>query len=108
MVPEAVGCPQPPKNMKKNIHPKYHSNAKITCSCGAVLETGSVRETMQSDICSQCHPLYTGKTKMIDSTGRVDRFKKLAQKATTKKESRKTIKTVSEKKQAKVAKKEKK
>lgn len=54
---------------------------KITCSCGAVLTTGSTQKDLSVEICSQCHPFYTGKKKMIDTTGRVDRFKKLAEKA---------------------------
>jgi large subunit ribosomal protein L31 len=71
--------------MKKNIHPSYHSDAKITCACGNVIKTGSTVKEMQVEICSACHPFYTGKKKMIDTTGRVDRFKKLAEKATEKK-----------------------
>ncbi|HEX8974202.1 MAG TPA: 50S ribosomal protein L31 [Patescibacteria group bacterium] len=67
--------------MKKGIHPQYSDKATITCSCGAVLETGSTQETMHVEICSHCHPFYTGKKKTIDTTGRVDRFKKLAEKA---------------------------
>ena len=62
--------------MKKGLHPQYHTKATITCVCGAVYETGSTVETMHTEICSQCHPLYTGKKKIIDTTGRVDRFKK--------------------------------
>jgi large subunit ribosomal protein L31 len=71
--------------MKKNIHPTYHKDATITCSCGAVLATGSTIKEMAVEICSNCHPFYTGKKKMIDTTGRVDRFKKLAEKAAAKK-----------------------
>jgi len=71
--------------MKKGIHPNYHSKATITCSCGAVLTTGSTQEKMNVEICSHCHPFYTGKKKMIDTTGRVDRFKKLSEKAAAKK-----------------------
>lgn len=67
--------------MKQGIHPNYFAQATVTCSCGAVLETGSTVETMHTEICSQCHPLYTGKKKLIDTTGRVDRFKKLAEKS---------------------------
>ena len=78
--------------MKKGIHPTFHSKATVTCSCGAVLITGSTQEKMSVEICSQCHPFYTGKKKMIDTTGRVDRFKKLAERAEVKK------KTVSPKK----------
>jgi large subunit ribosomal protein L31 len=92
--------------MKKNIHPTYYPKAKITCSCGAVLETGATQEAMNIEICSQCHPFYTGKKKMIDTTGRVDRFKKLAERSAAKKATPKKSKT--EKKEAKSAKKEKK
>ena len=79
--------------MKKGIHPKYHKDAKIICYCGAEMETGSTQKEMHVEICSQCHPFYTGKKKMIDSTGRVDRFKKMAQRAEAKKESIKKAKT---------------
>lgn len=85
-------CAQLPfiKNiMKKNIHPQYHEKATITCSCGSVLETGSTIEAMQIEICSQCHPFYTGKKKVLDTTGRVDRFKKLTEKASAKKDATK-------------------
>lgn len=71
--------------MKKNIHPEYHSDAKIICSCGATLATGSTIKEMHVEICSACHPFYTGKKKVLDTTGRVDRFKKLAEKAAAKK-----------------------
>ncbi len=71
--------------MKKNIHPGYHDDAKIICSCGNVIETGSVVKEMKVEICSACHPFYTGKKKFLDTTGRVDRFKKLSEKAEAKK-----------------------
>lgn len=74
--------------MKPGIHPTYFKEATITCSCGSVLETGSTVETMHTEICSQCHPFYTGKKKFIDTTGRVDRFKKLAEKSEAKQVSR--------------------
>lgn len=67
--------------MKSGIHPKYFEKAEIACACGAVLEAGSTVEKMSIEICSNCHPFYTGKKKTIDTTGRVDRFKKLAEKA---------------------------
>ena len=70
--------------MKQGIHPTYFKEATIACSCGAVLVTGSTVETMHTEICSQCHPFYTGKKKFIDATGRVDRFKKLAEKSEAK------------------------
>lgn len=83
--------------MKKDIHPKYYENATITCSCGAVFITGSIREKMEIEICSQCHPLYTGKQKALDSTGRVDRFKKMAEKTAAKKEAVKKSKITAKK-----------
>ena len=67
--------------MKPGIHPTYFTEAAIACSCGAALKTGSTVETMRTEICSQCHPFYTGKKKFIDATGRVDRFKKLSAKS---------------------------
>jgi large subunit ribosomal protein L31 len=80
--------------MKQNIHPTYFKEATITCACGAVLHTGSTVETMHTEICSQCHPFYTGKKKFIDATGRVDRFKKLSLKSEAKQKARlKTAKT---------------
>lgn len=62
--------------MKKGIHPKYNEDAKITCSCGNVIEAGSTVKEMEIEICSACHPFYTGKKKLVDSTGRVDRFQR--------------------------------
>jgi large subunit ribosomal protein L31 len=61
--------------VKKDIHPQYKA-AKITCACGNVIETRSTTETIQVEICSNCHPFYTGKQKLLDTAGRVDRFKK--------------------------------
>jgi large subunit ribosomal protein L31 len=91
--------------MKKDIHPKYYPKAKITCSCGNVIEAGSTVEKMQVEICSACHPFYTGKKKTIDTTGRVDRFKKMTEKAADKKKTLKT-KSKTEKKKAVKAKKQ--
>lgn len=71
--------------MKAKIHPTYYTKATIHCSCGADFVTGSVNETLQTEICAFCHPIYTGKKKTLDSTGRVDRFKKMTQKAQEKK-----------------------
>jgi large subunit ribosomal protein L31 len=67
--------------MKKDIHPNYVLEAKVTCVCGATMTTGSTQGELKTEICSQCHPFYTGKKKFVDSTGRVDRFKKLAEKS---------------------------
>lgn len=62
--------------MKEGIHPTYYSDAKVTCVCGNTFTTGSTREELRVDICSACHPFYTGKQKVIDMEGRIDRFKK--------------------------------
>lgn len=61
--------------MKDKIHPKYYRST-ATCACGAKFEIGSTKENIHVDICSQCHPLFTGKQKIMDTEGRVERFKK--------------------------------
>jgi large subunit ribosomal protein L31 len=66
--------------MKKSIHPKYYSKAKFSCACGANFEVGSTKEFLNTEICSNCHPYYTGKSKLVDTAGRVDRFKNLLEK----------------------------
>lgn len=89
--------------MKKGIHPNYVKDAKVSCVCGATMTTGSTSAELKTEICSQCHPFYTGKKKFVDSTGRVDRFKKLAEKATeAQKAARKApkVRKVNEKKAA--------
>ncbi|MDQ5957544.1 MAG: large subunit ribosomal protein [Patescibacteria group bacterium] len=70
--------------MKADIHPKYYDNATFTCACGNVFTIGSVNENVNVEICSQCHPFYTGQEKTLDATGRVDRFKKRMAKVSTK------------------------
>jgi len=62
--------------MKKDIHPKYFPRAKVKCACGNTFEVGSTKEEIQVEICSACHPFYTGKEKIIDTAGRVERFKR--------------------------------
>lgn len=61
--------------MKDGIHPTYFNKATISCSCGNTIKTGSTKEKQEIEICSSCHPFYTGKAKMIDTAGRVERFK---------------------------------
>ncbi|CCX42654.1 MAG: 50S ribosomal protein L31 [Christensenellales bacterium] len=61
--------------MKKDIHPKY-GKATVRCACGETFTTGSTRGELTVEICSKCHPFYTGRQKLVDSGGRVDRFKK--------------------------------
>ncbi len=67
--------------MKKDIHPTYFSSVVATCACGATYAVGSTKEAISVEICANCHPFYTGQEKVLDSTGRVDRFKKRAQAA---------------------------
>ena len=62
--------------MKKEIHPTYFDKATATCACGATYTVGSTTEVISVEICSNCHPFYTGQDKVMDATGRVDRFKK--------------------------------
>jgi len=61
--------------MKTKVHPTYYKDAKVTCSCGNSFVTGSTVKEIHVEICSACHPLYTGKKKLIDTTGQVDKFK---------------------------------
>ena len=63
------------KQMKEGIHPKYQK-ATVTCVCGNTFETGSTKKELRVEICSKCHPFFTGKQKLVDTGGRVDRFKK--------------------------------
>ena len=60
--------------MKTKIHPKWFADAKVTCACGHQFTTGSTLERIQVEICSNCHPLYTGQQKFVDTAGRVDKF----------------------------------
>jgi len=69
--------------MKKKIHPKYNENITASCSCGNNFITGSVLPEIKTEICSACHPFYTGKQKLVDSARRVEKFR---DKMTAKKE----------------------
>jgi large subunit ribosomal protein L31 len=62
--------------MKEKIHPKYFTDAKVTCSCGNTFTTGSTRQTLRVELCNKCHPFFTGEQKIIDTAGRVERFNK--------------------------------
>jgi len=68
--------------MKKDIHPQYYPEAKATCACGNTFSVGSTKPELNVEICSACHPFYTGKEKLIDTAGRVERFRKLESKKT--------------------------
>jgi large subunit ribosomal protein L31 len=67
--------------MKKDIHPKYYPKAKVTCSCGNTFEVGSTESELHVEVCSACHPFYTGTAKFIDTAGRVDKFQARVRKA---------------------------
>ncbi len=71
-----VGSGQKEVNeMKQGIHPNYHTTT-VTCACGNTFESGSIKQNLRVEICSACHPFFTGKQKFVDAGGRVDRFKK--------------------------------
>lgn len=100
--------------MQSGIHPTYHREAPVQCVCGKTFVTGSTIQKISTEICSNCHPFYTGEKKFVDTGGRVDRFKKLAERAakaaaahTATKEKR-AKKAEAEKKEAKAPKAEKK
>lgn len=67
--------------MKDKIHPTYYHDATVSCGCGKKFVTGSTVQELHVEVCSNCHPLYTGKQKMVDTQGRVDRFKRLKEKS---------------------------
>lgn len=69
--------------MKSETHPAYFPNAKVTCACGKSFAVGSTKEKLEVEICSNCHPFYTGNDKILDAAGRVEKFK--ARKAKAKK-----------------------
>ncbi len=91
--------------MKKEIHPKYHEKAKVICACGNEFTVGSTVPEIHIELCSLCHPFYTGKQKLVDTAGRVDKFKARAAK---KEETAKTRKGKKVKKAAQAKKREKK
>lgn len=69
--------------MKKDIHPTYFPEAKIVCACGKVYTTGSTREEIHVELCSNCHPFFTGKQKLVDTARRVEKFQtKISKKST--------------------------
>ncbi|HEY4493643.1 MAG TPA: 50S ribosomal protein L31 [Candidatus Paceibacterota bacterium] len=69
--------------MKKDTHPTYYTNALVTCSCGNSFTVGGTQEKIKVEICSACHPFFTGDKKVIDTAGRVERFKTRSSKAST-------------------------
>jgi large subunit ribosomal protein L31 len=71
--------------MKTEIHPQYNSEAKVTCACGNTFTTGSTKKELSVEICSVCHPFYTGAVRTLDTAGRVEKFKVRASKVAPKK-----------------------
>jgi len=69
--------------MKKEIHPQYYSGAVIACACGNKIKAGSTAESIRVEICSACHPFFTGNKKIIDTAGRVEKFQARRAKAKT-------------------------
>jgi large subunit ribosomal protein L31 len=86
--------------MREKIHPKYYPNAQVTCACGNSWTTGSTKESIHTDLCSKCHPFFTGEQRIVDTAGQVDRFmKRLEQKdvvATKVEAQRQTVAQVAE------------
>lgn len=80
--------------MKQNLHPKWNHQAVVTCGCGATFTTGSGQDTITVDICSSCHPFFTGEMKFVDRQGRVDKFQQRMQAAQGKRPSKKNKKAV--------------
>ena len=62
--------------MKPDIHPNYYPNAVVTCACGNTFMTGSTKPQLHVEICSNCHPLYTGQQRIVDTAGQVERFQR--------------------------------
>lgn len=79
--------------MKDNIHPQYNKNVKVTCSCGNTFEVGSTAQSIEAEVCSACHPFYTGTAKFIDTAGRVDKFQAKVKEAALRQAEMKTKKS---------------
>jgi large subunit ribosomal protein L31 len=78
--------------MKKDIHPKYYPKAKVTCACGNSFTTGSTEKELKVELCSMCHPFFTGQQKIVDTARRVEKFKeRMAKREKTQKKG-KTVK----------------
>jgi large subunit ribosomal protein L31 len=75
--------------MKTEIHPTYYKNAKVTCSCGNTFTTGATQAIIHVEICAKCHPFYTGEEKLIDTAGRVEKFKTRRAKASAEPKTKK-------------------
>ena len=74
--------------MKENVHPKWYPNARVICACGHTWNVGATVEEIRTDVCSNCHPFFTGQTRIVDTEGQVDRFYKRLDRAVTTTEGR--------------------
>ena len=63
-------------SMKEKIHPQYYKDAKVICACGNTFTTGATKKVLKIEICSKCHPFFTGERRIVDTAGRVERFKR--------------------------------
>ena len=91
-----------PSVMKKDIHPQVYTDCTITCACGNSFVTTSTSQTVKVDICSSCHPFYTGQQKFVDTEGRIEKFeRKLKETAAAKKKFEESKKAKAQKKKAK-------
>ncbi len=78
--------------MKTDIHPKYNADVKATCACGSEIVVGSTQKEIKVEICSQCHPLFTGAERIMDTAGRMEKFKARVAASSVKKTAKKTTK----------------
>ncbi len=79
--------------MKTEIHPEYYPEAKVRCACGNTFSVGSTKSQIETEICSACHPFYTGKGKFVDTTGRIERFRSRMEKSKKLKEKPRAAKS---------------
>ncbi len=79
--------------MKQAIHPTYFPDAKVICACGNTFTTGSTQDSIRVELCSKCHPFFTGQQKFVDTAGQVDKFEKIVKRAVEKQEVKKQIAT---------------
>ncbi len=78
--------------MKDNTHPNYYQDLQITCACGNIILAGSTRKDVKTELCSACHPFFTGKQKLLDTAGRVDKFNEKMKKMQAMKEKKESPK----------------
>jgi large subunit ribosomal protein L31 len=79
--------------MKTDIHPRYNEEITVTCVCGHSFKTGSTSDKIQVEVCSNCHPFYTGKSKLVDAAGRVDKFQQRLKETAAKQKAKAEAKT---------------